>query len=114
MSALSRSAEVGRLPPSTGSARSGCGVTGRIAIDDIAPAISGGWPTKAVVGEVIPVRAVVWREGHDALGATLVTLAPNGSQQRIHMVPALEPDVFNATFSPTVEGDWRFRIEAWG
>ncbi|MCE5292141.1 MAG: alpha-1,4-glucan--maltose-1-phosphate maltosyltransferase [Nocardiaceae bacterium] len=89
-------------------------MTGRISIDDIAPSISGGWATKAVVGEVIPVRAVVWREGHEALGATLVTVAPNGTEGRIHMAPALEPDVFNATFSPTVEGEWRFRIEAWG
>ncbi|CAM3553698.1 alpha-1,4-glucan--maltose-1-phosphate maltosyltransferase [Smaragdicoccus niigatensis] len=89
-------------------------MTGRIAIDDITPSISGGWATKAVVGEVIPVRAVVWREGHEALGATLVTVAPNGSEGRIHMAPALEPDVFNATFSPNVEGEWRFRIEAWG
>ncbi|MDN2496910.1 DUF3416 domain-containing protein, partial [Nocardia nova] len=40
-------------------------MTGRIAIDDTAPAVAGGYPAKAVVGEVVPVRAVVWREGHD-------------------------------------------------
>ncbi len=28
-------------------------------------------PAKAVVGEVVPVRATVWREGHDAVAATL-------------------------------------------
>jgi len=48
-------------------------VVGRIEIDDVAPVVSGGrFPAKAVVGEVVPVRATVWREGHDAVAATLV------------------------------------------
>src|SRR3954469_17345067 len=52
--------------------RSG-GVAGRIGIDDVAPVVSGGrFPAKAVVGEIVPVRATVWREGHDAVSATLV------------------------------------------
>lgn len=89
-------------------------MTGRIAIDDTEPDIPGDWSAKAVVGEVIPVRSVVWREGHDALGATLVTVAPDGSESRTHMSPALEPDVFNAVFRPTAPGEWHFRIEAWG
>jgi starch synthase (maltosyl-transferring) len=48
-------------------------VVGRIGIDDVAPVVSGGkYPAKAVVGEIVPVRATVWREGHDAVAATLV------------------------------------------
>ncbi|BBZ08548.1 alpha-1,4-glucan:maltose-1-phosphate maltosyltransferase [Mycolicibacterium doricum] len=48
-------------------------VAGRIGIDDVAPVVSGGrYPAKAVVGEVVPVSATVWREGHDAVSATLV------------------------------------------
>jgi starch synthase (maltosyl-transferring) len=48
-------------------------VAGRIEIDDVAPVVSGGrFPAKAVVGEVLPVKATVWREGHDAVSATLV------------------------------------------
>ena len=46
-------------------------MAGRIEIDDVAPVVSGGrFPAKAVVGEVMPVRATVWREGHDAVSAT--------------------------------------------
>ena len=46
---------------------------GRIEIDDVQPVVSGGrFPAKAVVGEVVPVTATVWREGHDAVAATLV------------------------------------------
>ena len=48
-------------------------MVGRIGIDDFAPVVSGGkFPAKAVVGEIVPVRATVWREGHDAVAATLV------------------------------------------
>ncbi|WP_193046910.1 alpha-1,4-glucan--maltose-1-phosphate maltosyltransferase [Mycolicibacterium baixiangningiae] len=48
-------------------------MAGRIGIDDVAPVVSGGrYPAKAVVGEVVPVSATVWREGHDAVSATLV------------------------------------------
>lgn len=46
---------------------------GRIEIDDVEPVVScGTYPAKAVVGEVVPVCASVWREGHDAVAATLV------------------------------------------
>ncbi|MFE3260026.1 maltotransferase domain-containing protein [Nocardia sp. NPDC059091] len=89
-------------------------MTGRIAIDDTAPAIPGGRPTKAVVGEVVPVRAVVWREGHEAVAATLAVQAPGSTRtQRIRMSPEYEPDVFNAVFTPTMTGRWTFRIEGW-
>ncbi|UFS95739.1 alpha-1,4-glucan--maltose-1-phosphate maltosyltransferase [Nocardia huaxiensis] len=89
-------------------------MTGRIAIDDTAPAIPGGRPSKAVVGEVVPVRAVVWREGHEAVAATLAVRAPGSSRtQRIRMTPEYEPDVFNAVFTPTKPGAWTFRIEGW-
>jgi starch synthase (maltosyl-transferring) len=48
-------------------------VAGRIGIDDVAPVMSGGrYPAKAVVGEVVPVRATVWRDGQDAVAASLV------------------------------------------
>jgi starch synthase (maltosyl-transferring) len=48
-------------------------VPGRIEIDDVRPVVScGRYPAKAVVGEMVPVRATVWREGHEAVAATLV------------------------------------------
>ncbi|HEX2284001.1 MAG TPA: maltotransferase domain-containing protein, partial [Mycobacterium sp.] len=48
-------------------------MAGRIEIDDVQPVVSGGrFPAKAVVGEIVPVTATVWREGHDAVAATLV------------------------------------------
>ncbi|MGA8330104.1 MAG: maltotransferase domain-containing protein, partial [Mycobacterium sp.] len=68
---------------------------GRVEIDDVAPVVScGTYPAKAVVGEVIPVQASVWREGHDAVAATLVVryLGPRyplaGETRRLKAVPA--------------------------
>ncbi|MFR9751758.1 maltotransferase domain-containing protein [Nocardia sp. 004] len=90
-------------------------MTGRIAIDDTAPSIAGDRPAKAVIGEVFPVRTVVWREGHQAVAATLVVRAPGASRPiRIRMTPDYEPDVFNAVFTPNTPGRWTYRIEGWG
>nr|WP_232541659.1 alpha-1,4-glucan--maltose-1-phosphate maltosyltransferase [Nocardia bovistercoris] len=90
-------------------------VTGRIAIDDTAPSTGPGhYPAKAAIGEVFPVRAVVWREGHDAVAATLAVRAPGASRiTRIPMAPDAEPDVFNAVFTPHTAGTWTFRVEGW-
>jgi starch synthase (maltosyl-transferring) len=48
-------------------------VPGRVEIDNVQPVVScGAYPAKAVVGEMVPVSATVWREGHEAVAATLV------------------------------------------
>ncbi|MET0797905.1 MAG: maltotransferase domain-containing protein, partial [Rhodococcus sp. (in: high G+C Gram-positive bacteria)] len=89
-------------------------MTGRLGIDDVVPAISGNYPAKAVVGEVFPVHATVWREGHDAVAATLTVRGPRGTKPiRIQMDPGSEPDTVDAVFVPSAEGLWTFRIEAW-
>jgi starch synthase (maltosyl-transferring) len=120
-------------------------VAGRIGIDDVEPVVSGGrYPAKAVVGEVVPVKATVWREGHDAVSATLVVryhgthypqitegpaqsppapavpieamVAPTTKvkPQAIPMSTGRTPDVFHGVFSPDRVGLWTFRIDGWG
>ncbi|QPK84027.1 DUF3416 domain-containing protein [Corynebacterium qintianiae] len=90
-------------------------MTGRFGIDDVRPQVSGRTlPSKAVVGEVVPVSALVWREGHDAVAATLVLTAPNAEQYSIHMQQEVyRPDYVHAVFVPDTEGMWRFRVDAW-
>ncbi len=64
-------------------------MAGRIGIDDVAPVVSGGrYPAKAVVGEVVPVRATVWREGHDVVAATLVVRYHGTSYPQLATPPA--------------------------
>ncbi len=119
-------------------------MAGRIGIDDVAPVVSGGrYPAKAVVGEVMPVCATVWREGHDAVAATLVvryhgtsypplgdgpvqelpaqpvpiekvvTPPPRVKPQAIPMVMGRTPDVFHGQFCPDNVGLWTFRVDGW-
>ncbi len=80
---------------------------GRVEIDDVAPVVScGAYPAKAVVDEVVPVRAAVWREGHDAVAATLVVryLGPRypqiGETRRLKAVQA--PAVAEPAADPAV------------
>lgn len=115
---------------------------GRIAIDDVAPVVSGGtYPAKAVVGEIVPVCATVWREGHEAVAATLVVrylgpvypqmghgssaspeeAAPEAAAPTARIKPVLypmspgrTPDVLHGQFTPDRMGLWTFRVDGWG
>lgn len=89
--------------------------TKRLGIDDVRPRVSSGEvPAKAVVGEVIPVSAYIWREGHDAINATLTVTPPNGTPQRHPMeFWGPDPDIINGLIIPDEPGLWTFRIDAW-
>src|SRR3954453_23526958 len=57
-------------------------MVGRIPVMDVMPLVDlGRLPAKATVGESLPVRATVFREGHDRLGAEVVLGAPDGSRR---------------------------------
>ncbi|MFC3688221.1 alpha-1,4-glucan--maltose-1-phosphate maltosyltransferase [Aquipuribacter hungaricus] len=90
---------------------------GRIPVLDVTPRVDDGrWPAKAVVGEAVPVEASVFREGHDALAATVVLTAPDGTEHsRVRMVElAPGTDRYGATVLPTSVGAWTFRVEGAG
>ncbi|NLF90278.1 MAG: DUF3416 domain-containing protein [Corynebacterium marinum] len=90
-------------------------MTGRLGIDDVRPQISGRlFPAKAVVGEVVPVTALAWREGHDAIAATLNVTPPAGETAAIHMTtdPGNQ-DRVHGVFVPDAPGTWTFRVDAW-
>ncbi|WP_421740445.1 alpha-1,4-glucan--maltose-1-phosphate maltosyltransferase [Cellulomonas sp.] len=89
---------------------------GRIPVVDVSPvAEAGRFPAKAVVGEAVPVRATVFREGHDAVAATAVLTDPTGvdraSARMVDIAPGL--DRFEARLVPTSTGEWTFRVEGW-
>ena len=90
-------------------------MTGRLGIDDVTPEVAGGRdPAKAVVGECVPVTATVWREGHDAVAATVVWTGPDGDQRSTRMVEVGQGlDRFAATIVPGSVGAWTFRVDAW-
>ncbi|RNE48384.1 maltotransferase domain-containing protein [Corynebacterium alimapuense] len=91
-------------------------MTGRLGIDDIRPQITGGrYPAKAVIGEVVPVSALAWREGHDAIAASLMVTGPGAEEAiAIRMTPEeLDQDRVHAVFVPDTAGVWTFRVDAW-
>nr|WP_232958043.1 alpha-1,4-glucan--maltose-1-phosphate maltosyltransferase [Corynebacterium meridianum] len=95
-------------------------VTNRLGLDDVRPVISGGrHPTKAVVGEVVPISGLAWREGHDALSATLNVRGPEtspGFRRTVRIPMHTSPhdqDQVNAVIVPDAPGMWTFRIDVW-
>ncbi|MGO4955847.1 maltotransferase domain-containing protein [Luteococcus sp. Sow4_B9] len=89
---------------------------GRIPVTNVSPSVEeGACAAKAVVGEWFPVRANVFREGHDAVNATIVLTAPSGRTTSFPMLQQ-EPrglDIWEGWAQADEEGDWTFRVEGW-
>ncbi|MSW41430.1 MAG: DUF3416 domain-containing protein, partial [Actinobacteria bacterium] len=82
---------------------------------DVSPVVAAGTlPAKAVVGEPVPVRATVVRDGHDALGVTAVITSPDGREISARMKPLNDGlEGWGASVRPDAEGLWTVRVEAW-
>lgn len=92
------------------------GGLGRIPVTGVAPVLEGGaYPVKAVVHERLLIQANVFREGHDAVNASVILTSPGGTQRRIDM-KQVEPqglDIWQAHVRMAAEGDWTYRVEGW-
>ncbi|XVS60767.1 alpha-1,4-glucan--maltose-1-phosphate maltosyltransferase [Actinosynnema sp. CA-299493] len=91
-------------------------MSGRIYVEDVMPVVAAGrYPAKAVVGEHVPVTAAIWREGHDAAGATVVWRGPGDRAARRSRMALVDPgaDRWAASIAPDAPGAWTFRVDAW-
>ncbi|HSN43261.1 MAG TPA: alpha-1,4-glucan--maltose-1-phosphate maltosyltransferase [Propionibacteriaceae bacterium] len=89
---------------------------GRIPVAKVGPVIEHGtYPAKAVVGQSVTVRANVFREGHDAVSASVVLIDPDGREfvTDMQQIEPLGLDIWEGRIRPDAEGDWTFRIEGW-
>ncbi|MEV6944997.1 maltotransferase domain-containing protein, partial [Streptomyces sp. NPDC051172] len=89
---------------------------GRIPVRDVHPTVEcGKRPAKAVVGETFEVTATVFQEGHDAVAANVVLTDPEGQHGPWTPMRELAPgsDRWGAEVTPTSEGHWTYRVEAW-
>jgi starch synthase (maltosyl-transferring) len=89
---------------------------GRIPVVELSPVIEDGrWPAKGTVGEAFPVRATVFREGHDAVAATAVLVTPDGRDHSRAQMSDIAPglDRYEAWLTPDAPGTWGFRVEGW-
>ena len=102
-------------PPTVAGMPGGALPMGRIPVSDIRPLVDGGTrPAKSVVDEDFPVRAKVFREGHDAVNATAVLTAPDGRELYFAMScdnPGTSE--WSTTVAADVEGWWTYRVEGW-
>ncbi len=91
-------------------------MVGRIPVIDVHPLVDlGRQPAKATVDEPFPVRATVFREGHDRLGAEVVLTDPAGLRRAPVRMRETGPksDRYEAWVIPDLEGAWTFEIQAW-
>src|SRR3989440_2787046 len=91
-------------------------MTGRFPIENVTPSVAcGQYPAKAVVGELVPVSAVSYRDGHGKLGCNVVWLGPDGTQRPFTRMKPGEPglDQWHGTIRPDAVGLWTFTVEAW-
>ena len=92
-------------------------MAGRIGISDVAPTVAcGTYSARAVVGEVLTVSATVFREGHDAVGASVAATRPDGTAAPFLRMVAGAPgtDRWSAPLLLDAEGLWTFTVEGWG
>ncbi|NHI16113.1 alpha-1,4-glucan--maltose-1-phosphate maltosyltransferase [Microbacterium excoecariae] len=91
-------------------------MVGRIPIVDVHPLVhEGARPAKAAEGEAQPIRATVFREGHDQLGAEVVLIEPDGSRAapvRMREI-ARGTDRYEAWVTPGAPGDAAFEVRAY-
>uniref|UniRef100_UPI0037C99675 alpha-1,4-glucan--maltose-1-phosphate maltosyltransferase n=1 Tax=Nocardioides terrisoli TaxID=3388267 RepID=UPI0037C99675 len=83
---------------------------------DVTPVVEHGrYPAKAVVGEAFDVTALVFREGHDELGADVVLTDPSGVRRPPLRMSEVPDDVsrMRATVRPDTEGAWQFEVHSW-
>jgi len=90
-------------------------MTGRIPIDEITPTLAcGEYPAKAVVGELVPIGAVSYRDGHGAIGCNVSWRGPDGQDRPFTRMASAGPgtDRWTATIRPDAVGTWTFTVEA--
>ena len=87
---------------------------GRYPVEDLDPVVAHGTrPVKAVVGEHLTVSATVFREGHDAVAATVVLTGADGATSSVPM-RHVGVDRWEAEVTAASEGLGHYVVEAWG
>ncbi|MDR2083077.1 MAG: DUF3416 domain-containing protein [Candidatus Ancillula trichonymphae] len=91
---------------------------GRYPILEVYPVFEGGrFPAKAVEGEVLPITAKIFGEGHSKIGATAVLEGPSGIPHAEYLMKQVGYEADNDWHCLVQIGEttglWHFYIEAW-
>jgi starch synthase (maltosyl-transferring) len=86
----------------------------RIQIQDVWPQTDcGRYPTKAVVGERVPVWATIFRDGHEVLGAAVRYRRKGTRKWHDAAMHEFGSDRWLGHVQVDTVGRWEFTIEAW-
>ncbi len=88
----------------------------RIPAIEVFPVVEdANLPSKATEMEAFPIRATVFREGHDQFGADAVLITPEGREHSRALMYDISPgnSRFEAWVMPDRVGNWSFRIDTW-
>ncbi|HEY7070260.1 MAG TPA: maltotransferase domain-containing protein, partial [Acidimicrobiales bacterium] len=87
---------------------------GRITIDAVRPTtLTGDFPSKAVVGETVPVAADIYKDGHDLLAARVRWRRAGKAKWQSAPLRPLINDAWEGELSPSEVGLHEVVIEAW-
>jgi starch synthase (maltosyl-transferring) len=86
----------------------------RIQIQRVTPQVDcGRYPVKRTEGDRVYVTAVVFRDGHEQLGASIRFKPPGATRWQEAPLEALGNDYWAGSFRVDRPGSWCYRVEAW-
>ena len=91
-------------------------VAGRLGLNSIHPVVAfGELPSRAVIGEPVGIEATVFREGHDAIAASVVWRSPDGTEAPFNRMRPLGggTDRWRTEVTADEIGTWTYVVEAW-
>ncbi|MGH9107660.1 MAG: maltotransferase domain-containing protein [Acidimicrobiales bacterium] len=83
-----------------------------LVVQDVRPSTPHGYPAKAVVGEAVPVRANIFRDGHDVLAARAV-LRKDGQVVSTAALAQVGNDEWAGALTAREVGAHELVVEAW-
>ncbi|MGI8664936.1 MAG: maltotransferase domain-containing protein [Jatrophihabitans sp.] len=91
-------------------------MAGRLGLNSVHPVIAyGELPSRAVVGEPVGIEATVFREGHDAVAASVLWRSPAGVEAPFNRMHPLGggSDRWRTEVIADSVGTWSYLVEAW-
>jgi starch synthase (maltosyl-transferring) len=86
----------------------------RIRIERVGPMLDcGRYPVKRTIGDRVEVRADVFRDGHEILGAEVKYRGPGARRWRRSAMEHVGADRWRGEFGVDEPGRWQFTVEAW-
>ena len=86
----------------------------RIQIEDVWPQLDcGRHPVKRSAGDEVEVWATIFRDGHQALGASVLFRAPGSAAWQEAPMRRVDADRWTGSFPVDARGRWELTVQAW-